>query len=268
VHSDQYPYRQLHDAMLDWPGARFPGSHLADWLRGNPDEVRWLHAFGASRGPESPATSEELWRLYALSRVIELMNLSFQSGDAGWAGPGIPLHEVSSFATDLGLSVSRPERYSAFDCEIVNATSAQDPEQPIMLEGVNWPCVMLGDMLVCRAGATVRGGAAFIDPQIAMSSTLYWAYRRRYRLYQDLSHGWGSNSQWRTSFRRDYRIGARHFYNVDGTNELADPDLRTDDDSPLSRSERTELLLNRCFVVTTKPSDDLWPYDDRLTNEL
>ena len=28
--------------------------------------------------------------------------------------------------------------------------------------------------------------------------------------------------------------------------------------------ERIELLVNRCFILTAKPAEDLWPYDDRL----
>jgi hypothetical protein len=32
----------------------------------------------------------------------------------------------------------------------------------------------------------------------------------------------------------------------------------------LSQEERTELLLNRCFIVTNRPHIDLWPFDDTL----
>ena len=31
-----------------------------------------------------------------------------------------------------------------------------------------------------------------------------------------------------------------------------------------SQEERTELLLNRCFIVTNRPHIDLWPFDDML----
>lgn len=270
MHSDQQPYRELHDAMLDCRDTPFPAHRLAEWLRSYPDEVRWLDSFRSRSGPQLPASDEDLWRLYGLSRVIDLMNLSFQKGEWDtWSGPALPLNDVRSFAIDLGLTPLLPERYSAFDCEIVAATPAPDPNQPAALLDIQWLGLALGEMLVCRAGTTVQAGAAVVNPQIATSSTLYWAYRRRNRPHQDLSHGWGHNSQWRTRFRRDYRSGQQRFYNVDGRNDLAADDLPfdDDDDNTLTHSERVELLLNRSFVVTAKRSDDLWPYDDRLTVE-
>jgi hypothetical protein len=35
-----------------------------------------------------------------------------------------------------------------------------------------------------------------------------------------VSHGWGSNSQWGTDFRRDYVTDEAYVYNVDGTIDL------------------------------------------------
>jgi len=193
-------------------------------------------------------------------------NLSFQEGDADlWRGPGLSLNEVSSFGGDLGLTVTSPARYAAFDCEIVKVVGTVDDREDAYLVDVHWPSIMLGDMMVCRAGVTVCAGSRVMNPAVAPFSTLYWAYRRRNRPHRDLSHGWGQNSQWRTSFRRDYRIGAQICYNVDGRNDLAAADLVIDEAFPLSREERMELLIHRCFIVTAKPSDDLWPYDDRLT---
>ena len=72
-----------------------------------------------------------------------------------------------------------------------------------------------------RAGVAVCGGKDYIQPEIAMSSTIYWAFRRKYRPYSDLSHGWGSNSQWRTSFRRDYRIGGRFAISTSMANTIS-----------------------------------------------
>jgi hypothetical protein len=121
---------------------------------------------------------------------------------------------------------------------------------------------MLGGMLFSRAGARVSGGRRLIRKVVAESSTLYWAYRRKNRPYQDLSHGWGSDSQWRTRFRRDYRCGPQLLYNVDGTHDMDVPDATADDSDSLSRDERIELLTNRCFILTARPHNDLWPYDD------
>lgn len=265
MHSDQYPYRELHDAMDQMRGDRFSPKRLAEWLQRYPQEAKWLDWFRRERDHSADVSDEETWRLYALSRVIDVMNLSFQTGDADpWAGPGLPPSDVSAFARDLGLSVVAPDRYTAFDCEIVTVAEAADDTDQVELVDVRWPCLMLGEMLICRAGAAVRAGATVVDPVIATSSTLYWAYRRRNRSHQDLSHGWGSNSQWRTSFRRDYRVGDRTFYNVDGEHDLLADDLMVDEELPLTRPERIELLVNRCFILSSKPGGDLWPYDDRL----
>ena len=263
--------------MLGFRGERFPAEALSGWSSRYPEEGRWLEAFGRRVGPHDPASSEELWRLYALSRVLELMLLSFQAGSAdgsAWPGPGLALEEVCAFARALGLTVVTPTRYAAFDGEIVSVVQAGDPGEPVSLESVVWPCFMLGDLLVCRAGVVVRAGSTQVDARIAAHSTLYWAYRRKYRPVQDLSHGWGHNSQWRTSFRRDYRANGRLYLNVDGELDLALPAVEGDErealanqDGLLTRLERTEMLTHRCFVVTSKPSDDLWPYDDRLVIE-
>lgn len=267
MHSNQYPYWELHDAMVSLPGDRLSPRLLAEWLQQYPKEATWLEWFRQERGHAAAASQEELWRLYALSRVVEVMNLSFQTGDAdSWTGPGFPASDVAAFARDLGLSVVVPDRYTAFDCEIAAVTEAADDTAPADLVDVQWPCLMLGEMLICRAGATLRAGARVMNPQIASSSTLYWAYRRRNRPHADLSHGWGHNSQWRTSFRRDYRVGQRTYYNVDGEHDLLadDPGVSVREEPPLTRLERVELLVNRCFVVTSRPGNDLWPYDDRL----
>ena len=264
VHSDQYPYRELHDAMVGCNG-RFPSDKLSGWHRSYPDEARWLETFAGAVGPEVPVSEEDGWRLYALSRVLEVMNLTFQHGDGdGWSGPGLALADVSAFATDLSLSVAVPRGYTPFECEIVGVVEARDDSEEIRLAEVHWPSMLLGNMLVCRAGVTVCAGPRVINPIVASSSTLYWAYRRRNRAHQDRSHGWGHNSQWRTSFRRDYQVGTRVFYNVDGRCDLAANDLAIDEDFPLTQAERVELLVNRCFILTPKPSDDLWPYDDRV----
>jgi hypothetical protein len=247
-------------------GESFPSSSLATWLSRYPDEVRWLDSFGAANGPDTSILQEDSWRLYALSRVLQLLLLSFQTGTSDgsdWGGPGVSAPDVCSFARDLGLSEFVPEEFAAIDCEIVTATQAPAPGDPARISDVHWPGFRLGDLIVCRSGVSIRAGTTVANARVATSSTLYWAYRRKNRPYQDLSHGWGGNSQWRTSFRRDYKSGSHLFYNVDGEYDLSIPDLRGPNDI-LTHAERIELLTNRCFILTEKPHDDHWPYDDRL----
>ena len=115
---------------------------------------------------------------------------------------------------------------------------------------------MLGPLVFRRAGVRVKSGAHHVRKDVAESSTLFWTWSRANRPTLDLSMGWGSNSQWRTSFRRDYIFGDRAFLNVDAT-------PRPPSDEDLSPELARELLLHRCFVksVVATPANDLWPYD-------
>jgi len=267
MHENQQPYRALVEALFDG-GAASAAELVFSWLERNPAEQDWLGTFALRSRPDAGVGIEDLWRLYGVSRVLQLLILSFQSGQAdgsAWAGPAITQSELTSFARQLGLTVLVPTRFSAFECEIVEAEQTLALDAPVALRQQHWPCLMLGELLIQRAGVSVSGGAGQFNAAVAGSSTLYWAYRRKTRPYQDLSHGWGGNSQWRTRFRRDYRVGTQLHYNVDGEHSLAAASVL--DRDGLTREERSELLTHRCFIRTTKPSDDLWPYDDQLTLE-
>ena len=218
-----------------------------------------------------------MWRtcgeLYALSRVNDLCILPFQpQGDreklgdsySGWEGPNITLEQYVQMFENLGLRAVTRDTFHPFFHEIVTVEESDDADELITVIEVKWPCLMLGDMLFSRAGVAVRGGQNHIRREIAQTSTLYWTYRRKYKKHNDLSHGWGSNSQWRTEFRRDYWVDGRFFYNVD-----AEPPEKIDlsDDSVVfdasrvgnaTRIQRIELLRNRCFIhAEIKPDNDL-----------
>jgi hypothetical protein len=268
VYVSQRPYRQLCESIYDYEGDALHRHILAPWLENNVAERDWLRELARREGSPVPSAEiEERCRLYALSRVSQVMLLPFQQGDADgspWRGPSISLEEYVAFFEALGLDVLEPQQFSPFHHEIVEVDQAADRLEHASLIDVFWPCLMLGNLLFSRAGARIRAGSSVIDKQVAESSTLYWAYWRKNRPSHDLSHGCGSNSQWRTDFRRDYRDGASFHYNVDDTNDLAAPPSGEEDRDGLTREERTELLVHRCFVTTKKPHEDLWPYDDTL----
>jgi hypothetical protein len=270
MYHTQAAFRTLHHQVLSHKGWGLFGLVLMPWIETNPNEIGFLQSFATRSGDPIPqADPEELCRLYALSRVNELLLLRFQRGRADgtdWPGPQISLDEYLMFAERLGIRVEEGRQFSPFYHEIVEVEEASNADQPITLADSIWPCLMLGDMLFSRAGVRVTGGASFIRKDIAESSTLYWAYRRKNRPFCDLSQGWGSNSQWRTSFRRDYRIGPVFYFNVDGKHDLAKQVPTANDRDGLTGTERIELLTNRCFVVAAKPHDDLWPWDDSYTS--
>jgi hypothetical protein len=262
-------FRSLHNALLEYKDKLTFTDVLSPWLRAHPEEVNWLRSVRERPSTPIPKFSvEDLWRLYAASRAFELLVLQFQSRRADGSdlpGPFISEDEFSHFSQCIGLEVTRPDRYSPFHHEIVGLSSSTDAAKPVQLSSYNWPCLMLGPLLFMRAGVTVCAGSRFMAPEIADRSTLYWANRRRNRPCHDLSYGWGSNSSWRTSFRRDYHLDDRFHFNVDGENDLSKLQAEARDEFGLSPEERMELLANRCFVVNTKDNGDLFPYDDRFS---
>ncbi len=136
-------------------------------------------------------------------------------------------------------------------------------DEPIQIYEQIWPELMLGQMVFSRAGVSVLGGQCNVVKEVAERSTLYFSFRRAHRKTSDLSMGWGSNSQWRTDFRRDYQVGKTYIYNVDGTKQLNARAGASRDEDGLTRAERIEHCKFRCFVVSRKPDHDLWPYVDR-----
>ncbi len=149
----------------------------------------------------------------------------------------------------LGLTVIRPPTFHPFFVEIVDVEPTSAPTAPATLRELEWPCLTWGQLLFARAGGRVRAGADVLDPQVACTSTLYWAHVRRDRPCQDQSTGWGSNSQWATAMRRDYVDGDLLRFNVDAAPRRDAPPPRAD-----------ELLRYRCSV-RAPALDDAFPYD-------
>ena len=230
-------FRELYEEIRDYEG----GDLYADVLRRRAldDERGWLAAFGRRRGRPIPeATTEELWQLYALSRVVDMLRLRA---------------DIAEFMESLGLRRIAPRPFHPFFHEVVSV-GGRFAEV--------WPGYMLGPLVIARAGVVAD---ADFPKEVAETSTLYWAFRRANRPTADLSMGWGSNSQWRTTFRRDYLLDGILYYNVDGRGRRG-PSAELDDD--LDAAEKLELLRHRCFVRCRKPDANRWPYDDSYREPL
>ncbi|HEU4557988.1 MAG TPA: hypothetical protein VFS20_09070 [Longimicrobium sp.] len=258
MHIDQQPYRDLYDRIMDYEGDALYGDLLRPWLDTQDGERRWLAQLRARTGtPIPPVQPEELWRLYALSRIVDLLHLSFAPpvDDPRWDVATVSRDEHAAFMEALGLERVDHPAFHPFYHEIVTVDQAEDDDEAPSIAEVHWPAYMLGPLLITRAGCRVRAGRRHLVKEIAEGSTLYWAYARKHRPAADPSHGWGSNSQWRTSFRRDYALGRRLWYNAD-----AKPREGPEMDEDLEPGERAELLRHRCFVTCAKRDDDRWPY--------
>jgi hypothetical protein len=153
--------------------------------------------------------------------------------------------------------------FTPFLYEIVDVVAADDPGQPPVVLRQWWPGVLVGSMLLARAGVTVQAWAGWLDPVVARESASYWAWRRRHRPVVDLSRGWGSNSQWRTPFRRDYRVGDRLCYDVDAALRPA-----TDRASPLPPADvAVGLVRHRCSAVVDH-GPEVWVWDSYHTEPV
>jgi hypothetical protein len=264
MHGDQWLYTELYYEILKFEGDSLHHELLRPWMRQNERERRWLDDIRARRGtPVPPMAMEERWRLYGLSRIIDLLQLSFapRAQDAGWNIPAVTAAEFAELTDELGLERHDRRGFHPFFHEIVTVEQAPDESAAPELVDVLWPGFTIGPLLMSRAGVGVRAGRRHLRKEIAERSTLFWAHARNNRPTSDLSVGWGGNSQWRTSFRRDYALGGALHYNVDAT---PNPIVM---DRDLDAGERLELLRHRCFVTSPKQSDDRWPYDQTLVEE-
>lgn len=96
------------------------------------------------------------------------------------------------------------------------------------------------------------------------NAQIYWAYTRSNRPSQDLSYGWGSNSQWRTSFRFDFKLSNGFLYNAAARFDLTRVNSAVQEElskDGLFTEEARELLKYRHFITSHKRDDDLFPYD-------
>lgn len=210
------------------------------------------------------------YNLYALSRLSDILLLPYQLNrqNEDWTGPSVTLDERTEWFTSLGMTLIEEQTFCPFYHEIVEVEQSSEADEPITLLDTIWPGFMLNHLLFCRAGVKVRGGVQHIHKELAETSTLCQTFWRNNRPTDDASKGWGHNSQWATTFRRDYVDATMYYYNVDGEYDLTgeDPIRRDDmqdvlDEQRLTAAEMIELVRHRCFIVTDKDNSQggLWP---------
>lgn len=263
-------FRRLYEGLLehdDGPGERraylngertTAAGHLAELA-----PLRHRERLPSAGHTGNDEHSWRLMKLYGLSRVSDYLIERF-SVDGGCA-------THTEFFSAIGLvPFAHAGAFSPFHHEIVAVV--QDPSATgVTVEEVLWPGLWFGDLLFSRAGVRVRAPRHLVDATVATTSTLYFTFRRRGRPTDDLSHGWGSNSQWRTAFPRFYSDQDGLHLNWDGETDIGGdpPALRPgwslQETEPLD--QRRELLLHRCLVRGPLPADegDRFPYGDRLT---
>ena len=271
-------YEQVRDCMSAFEIIRT----LEEWMAALPDEERdrFVRLKEAEGDRWSAVEPSDRWLLYALSRVSDLLITRLQCG-YGRANMDIArgydvngfINSYLHFFKQLGFEQRTVDAFHPFFCEVVEVVEDIDPN--VVLLDQRWPCIMLGRMMFARAGVVVSSGDGQLLVGVVDSATLFWTHMRKDRKTTDLSVGWGQNSQWSTSFRRDFECAGFFAYNVDemgrGVALRADgqhvvEDAREYDIMPgnMPPSHRIDLLRYRCAATFTLTEDDIWPYHDHF----
>jgi hypothetical protein len=289
-------FRRLYRLLQDYQGQQIFSDVLEPFIPHARETLSELAPYRRLNTPENPYEVHhwDLYQWYALGRVNDFLLLGFQAGDqldwngafqseyyreymrnwhadlCDWHGPAIHPQEYLRFFEALGFRAFGTVPFSPFFHEVVEVV--EDSSLPgIAVEHVFWPGLMFGEMLFSRAAVRVRCNHAVMRKEVAERSRLYFTFWRRRREASDLSHGWGSNSQWGNWLRRDYIHAGCFHYNVDGEYLLDETYWqRTRGEEGNRRSgegltleARIELLTHRCLVRTAEPEHHYWPYNDR-----
>ncbi|MER5457610.1 hypothetical protein ABT008_22805 [Micromonospora sp. NPDC002389] len=254
----------LFEPTVWYEGSAWRWDVLDPWAADNSAILDALRQVGEARMAAVTLDSNDLCALYALSRVAEVLLLSSQPPAVGADNPGdrLPASAYREFVAAIGGTFPKQEEFHPFLHEIVEVESADDPQAGPELVAQWWPGCLIGSMLFVRAGVRVRAGAHRIDPVLATTSPLYWAWWRRHRPVVDLSQGWGSNSQWSTEFRRDYRLADSFVYNVDAALEARTPHPGG---PPFNRD--VDFLRHRCSTLVAYGTEE-WVWDSHHTEPI
>ncbi|MER5728986.1 hypothetical protein ABT084_11750 [Streptomyces sp. NPDC002138] len=241
------------------------------WLEEHADAVLKalapLAAFGGWTRTEYEF-GDPLETAYALSRVSDALIYKFQpllppGSEMPWAHdiheperwPHVTRDQYLAAFARLGMAPIGDVAFDPFFHEVVHVAQHEDPGAPVEITGTLWPGLMFGQMLFSRTGITVRAGARHLTAGIADRSPLHNVFMRRYRETSDGSLSWGSNSQWKTDFRRDYLTDAAFHFDID---EEPDSDRNfRGEPRKLTSAERSDLVRYRCL---TRPlqNPDAW----------
>jgi len=173
MYSSQAPVRDLYDAICANDRDCF-ATTLMPWLERHRHERDWLAMVGAEDQQRWQPSAEELCRLYAFSRVNDLVLLGFQPAPLPgvWCGPSLSLDQYREFLTHLGIRIVERSLFHPFYHEVVAVQPNEDPDAPVEVVHAIWPCSMIGGLLFSRAWSFVRAcGRWFLRLQRARPCT-------------------------------------------------------------------------------------------------
>jgi hypothetical protein len=247
---------ELYNKLTGYNGKDLFGDVLSPFIPVGKEIIDGLSNFSKLEMSLPGTISEEdLWTLFSLNVCNDFLLLPLR----------VSLSEYRKFFSEIGLTLYEPGRtFNPVIHEIVGVANWPSQKDGISIGTCYWPGLMFGDLLISRCAVDVYCHSSWgVVKGIADSSKLYFTNRRITRETTDKSHGWGSNSRWRTAFSRNYLVGEYALLNVDGSVDLyfdvGDPELNS---LPLNAAR--ELLLNRCFVCHETNNDDYYPYNWKM----
>lgn len=257
------------ETILEFKAEDFFESVIKKWIIENDYKNYISNISSKINSRKNELSQEDIWELYALSRVLDLMTLSFQTDndDSDWKGPRIKVAEYIAFNNILGLEVTTPYSFKPFNCEIIEA---QIGENDFEIIECNFPAVKLSNLMIKKAGVKISLNPDKFNLNLINNASIYWAFRRKNRKHFDLSQGWGSNSQWRTDLRLDIETENSYIYNLIGKFNLNSPTIELMEElnqQGLELNEAVELTIFRHFIKCTKDDSDLFPYYFRFEEQ-
>jgi hypothetical protein len=261
--------RELYEQIFHFEGIGLFESVLKPWTVENHYRTYLATLSEKLQVNQTGLSQEDLWELYALSRVLDLLTLGFQPNNradgSDWTGTDITLAEYNTFNDLLGLETNIPELFHPFASEIMEA---QEGETDFQITEHYFPAVKLNNLMIKRAGVKIILNPQQYDLNLVNTAAIYWTHRRKNRPYHDLAQGWGSNSQWRTNLRMDIETETHYIYNIRGEFDLttATP-AQKHELWDLELQEAIELTRFRHFIQSTTDDSDLFPYDFRYAEK-
>lgn len=255
----------LYYKILKFEGEELYESVLKNWAIENDYKKYTASISNKIQTDKTSLLQEDIWELYALTRVLDLLTLRFQPNniteDSEWSSAKLSISEYVEFNNLIGLDTIFATSFNAFDCEILEAHVGENDFQ---INECLFPAVRLENLMLKRAGVKISLNPKNHNLTLVNNASIYWAFRRKNRRYLDLSQGWGSNSQWRTDIRLDIETNNSFIYNLKGTLNLNNPtteQLYYIEEQGLEIEEAIELTKFRHFITSTKDDSDLFPYD-------
>jgi hypothetical protein len=201
-----------------------------------------------------------LRNLYALSRVNDRLLCILVEPDGKEL---LTKAEYTAFFEWIGFSSFETSQFTPFHHEIVEVV-AETSGPPVQVVDAFWPGLTFGEMMFSRSGVAVLAHPDVLDKKTAEQSVLYDIYARHNRRTNDLSMGWGHNSQWANDFERSYETSTHYYFGCpDSALEMNLADLydgyiygedewvrkhRRSAIEELSLERCREVRMHRCFV--------------------